>query len=65
MTDAGEDDLSVHIETANELRAKALRARRHAEWLADDIAVQMLRSYADELEAQAAAIEGASEGSMT
>ena len=57
MPSEGREAPGHRTETAGELRAKAQRVRLHAASLPDDRAVHTLRSYADELDAQAAAIE--------
>ena len=46
-----------HAEAAANLRAKALRARLLATGILNEQAAKGLREYADELEAQAAALE--------
>jgi hypothetical protein len=48
----------IPFDRATDLRARALRARLHAITLADQEAAEKLRSYADELEDQAAALDG-------
>ena len=45
-------------ESAADLRAMALHVRLHAITLPDQEAAEKLRSYADELEDQAAALDG-------
>ena len=40
-----------------DLRAKALRARLHASYMVDQEAVHKLNAYAEELEAQVAALD--------
>jgi hypothetical protein len=46
-----------HVEAASNLRAKAHRARLFATGILNEQAAKGLRDYADELEAQAAALE--------
>jgi hypothetical protein len=55
----GGSDMPVDsAESAADLRAMALRVRLHAITLPDQEAAEKLRSYADELEDQAAALDG-------
>ena len=50
-------DRATDFDRANDLRARALHARLHARNIGDQEAANRLSAYADELEAQAAALE--------